>query len=113
MKWNKPIEPIAVVPWPYFPGKTSKMDLVFTDNQEKGKTEPTILEFEDDQTGETYRAESLGYFGTYPIDKIPDMLARQATQRKMNGVSLGKALYTNHPDFKNCKNVLFLQINVL
>lgn len=112
MNWNKPETKIAFIPWPYWPGRMSKIDLVGYKFDET--TPRREIEINDPETNKPYRAEILDYYGEFDIKDIPDILARHSAQNdKINGRQLGWLLSKKQPDFENCYKVLFLQIRVL
>jgi len=72
---------------------------------------PQLMELFNPEKKQNYTVEILDYFGSYPIDNLPGFIARQIINAEATGYILSKFLKERLPEFKDCKKVLFYQVN--
>lgn len=107
MIWKLQPSPIFWVPVP-FTGQ-SLMDLV--EWQLSIDAKPTLMELFTPDANEMYKVQILDYLGPYPMDNIPNWIARCIGGKKMPGKILEALLRERKPEFRDAKKVLFYQCN--
>ena len=69
------------------------------------------MEINDPDTNQPYTVEILDFFGAFDINRLPDWLARQVTDKdQMTGKILGTLLRRKTPEFRKAQKVLFYQV---
>jgi hypothetical protein len=107
MNFKLPKSPVFWVPMP--DKGQSRMKLVEYRLTE-GK-QPETMQLTDPDTKLPYTVEILDWMGAYKPDEIPDWVARQTINRDATGAMYGQLLLKKVPEFKDCKKILFYQVN--
>jgi len=109
MFYKPPTSPVFWVPIP--DTGQSRMDLIAWHILPGLK--PTTMELTDPETKEPYSVEILDYHGAYDIDNLPGWIAREIINKDATGRLLSALLKQRVPEFRNCKKVLFYEVNPL
>lgn len=107
MIWKLQPSPVFFLPVPW--SGESLMSLV--EWQITAGTKKQLRELTDPDTNETYPVEVLDYLGPYPMEAIPNFIARLIGGKAMTGKILELLLRKRKPEFHDTKKVLFYQVN--
>jgi hypothetical protein len=79
--------------------------------QRNPETPKKTIELTDPETKEKYTCEIFDYHGIFPVDKIPDSIARLSSDiPKMTGKFMGELLKKKHKKFREATKVIFLEL---
>ena len=107
MIWKLQPSPVQFIPVPY----SDVNHLIgITDWQFKPEVKPLTFDISDPDTNETHTVEIFDYLGPYPMDNIPNWIARFIAV-KLTGKLLAALLRKRKPEFHDTKQVLFYQVN--
>ena len=107
MNWKQPTTDIFWVPVP----DNGQSRIKAVEWRFNPKVPRQQIELTDPDTKNTYTVEVLDFFGAYAIDRLPDWLAREATDKEqMTGAILGTLLRRKTPEFRKAQKVLFYQV---